>query len=55
MMAHGVSLNNYVMGLRQLEIFLLLQLGERLFTSESDVFSRQILTYKDGPRAGRVT
>ena len=26
----------------------------RLYTSESDVFIRQILTYKDGPRAERV-
>ena len=27
---------------------------DRLYTSESDVHRRQILTYKDGPRAGKV-
>ena len=27
------------------------QRGDRLYTSESDVCRRQILTYKDGPRA----
>ena len=26
----------------------------RLYTSESDVYRRQILTYKEGPRAERV-
>ena len=26
----------------------------RLYTSESDVYRRQILTYKDGPRTARV-
>ena len=26
------------------------QCGDRLYTSESDVNRRQILTYKDGPR-----
>ena len=26
----------------------------RLYTSESDVYRRQILTYKDGPRTERV-
>ena len=25
-----------------------------LYTSESDVFIRQIMTYKDGPRAARI-
>ena len=29
-------------------------LGDRLYTSESDVYRRQILTYKDGPRTERV-
>ena len=28
--------------------------GDRLYTSESDVCGRQILTYKDGPRAERI-
>ena len=28
--------------------------GDRPYTSESDVYRRQILTYKNGPRAGRV-
>ena len=27
---------------------------DRLYMSESDVYRRQILTYKDGPRAERV-
>ena len=42
------------MGLRPLEIFLLLQRGDRLWSSESDVYRRQILTTKVGPRAARV-
>ena len=29
-------------------------LPDRLYTSESDVYRRQILTYKDAPRAERV-
>ena len=37
---------------------LFFQSGDRLFASESDVFRRhrrrQIVTYKDGPRAERV-
>ena len=33
---------------------LLFQCGDRLYTSESDVNRRQILTYKIGPRAERV-
>ena len=43
------------MGLRPLEqlLFKLLQCGDRLYTSESDVYRRQIMTYKDGPRAER--
>ena len=31
------------------------QHGEHLYTSESDVCRRQILTYKDGPRTERNT
>ena len=27
---------------------------DRLYTSESDVYRRQILTYKDGPRTKRI-
>ena len=42
------------MGLRSLEIFYFFQRGDRLYTSESDVYRRQILTYKDDPRAERV-
>ena len=38
------------MDLRPLEIFHFFQCGDRLYTSESDVYRRQILTYKDGPR-----
>ena len=30
------------------------QCGDRLYTSESDVYRRQILTCKDGPRTERV-
>ena len=37
------------MGLRPLEIFYFFQCGDRLYTSESDVHRRQILTYKDSP------
>ena len=44
----------YVMGLRPLEIFLLSQCGYLLWTSESDVYRRQILTSKVDPRAVRV-
>ena len=47
-------LNTYVLGLRSLEIFQFFQCGDRLYTSESDVYRRQILTYKDGPRTERV-
>ena len=42
------------MGLWPLEIFQLFPRGDRLYTSESDVYRRQILTYEDGPRAQRV-
>ena len=42
------------MGLRPLEIFLLLQRGDRLYTSESDVCRRLILKYKNGPGTVRV-
>ena len=47
-------LNTYVMDLRPLEIILFFQRGSHLYTSESDVYRRQIPTYKDGPRAVRV-
>ena len=43
------------MGLRSLEIFKLLRCGDRLYTSETDVYRRQNLTYKDGPLAERVS
>ena len=49
-----IRLNTYVMGLRPLEIYFLLQCGDRLYTSESDVYRRQILTTKVDPRAVRV-
>ena len=42
------------MGVRPLEIFLLLQCGDKLQSSESDVYRRQILTTKVYPRAVRV-
>ena len=42
------------MGLRPLQIFQFLQRGDRLYTSESDVYRRQILTTKVDPRAVRV-
>ena len=35
-------------------IFIVRGAGDRLYTSESDVYRRQILTYKDDPRADRV-
>ena len=31
-----------------------LQSGDRFYTSESDVYRRQILTFKVDPRSGRV-
>ena len=49
-----IHLNTYVMGLQTFEIFSLLQCGDRLYTSESDVYRRQILTIKVDPRAVRV-
>ena len=42
------------MVLWSLEIFYFFQRGDRLYTSESDVYRRQILTYKDGSRAERL-
>ena len=41
------------MDLRPLEIFLFLQCGDRLQSSESDVYRRQILTTNVDPRAVR--
>ena len=41
------------MGLGPLEIFKLFQCVDRLFTSESDVNRRQILTSKVDPSTGR--
>ena len=46
--------NRYVMGLRPLEIFYFFQCGDRIYTSESDVYRHQILTSKYGPRTERV-
>ena len=43
------------MCLRPLEICHFFQRGDRLYTSESDVYRRQILTYKDGPSTERCT
>ena len=40
---------------RPLVIFKFYQRGDCLNTSESDVYRRQILTYKDGPRTERVS
>ena len=41
------------MGVRELEEFSFFHCGDRLYTSESDVNRRQILTYKDGPHSER--
>ena len=41
------------MGLRSVEILYFFQYGDRLYTSESDVYIRHILTSKDGPRTER--
>ena len=46
-----IHLNSYARVLRPLEIFLLLQCGDRLYTSESDVYRHQILTTEVDPRA----
>ena len=42
------------MSLRPVEIFYFFPCGGRLYTSESAVYKRQILMYKDGARAERV-
>ena len=42
------------MGLWPLEIIHFFQCGDRLYTSESDVYRRQTLTHKDDPRAERL-
>ena len=42
------------MGLLPLEIFEFCERGNRLYTSESAVYRRQILTYKQGTRAERA-
>ena len=42
------------MGVRVLEIVLTLQCGDRLYTSESDVYRRQILTTEVDPRVVRA-
>ena len=49
-----IHLNTYVMGLRLLEIFLLLHCRDRLKSSASDVCRRQILTTNVYPRAVKV-
>ena len=43
-----------IMGVRPLEICYFFQCWNRLYTSESDVYRRQILSYNDGPRTERV-
>ena len=42
------------MGLRPVWRFLFFQRGDDLYTSESEVYRRHILTYKDGPRTERA-
>ena len=42
------------MGLQPLEILLFFQYGVRLYTSESDVYARQILTIKTPPALLKV-
>ena len=42
------------MGLRPLEIFSFFQYGYRLYTSESVVYSLQIMTYIDSSRAESI-
>ena len=49
-----IHLNTYVMGLRPLAVFSFFQSGDRLYMSESDVYRRQILTYRDDPRSERL-
>ena len=48
------SFEDPCMGVLPLEIFVLLQRGDRLLSSESDVYRRQILMTKVDPRAVRV-
>ena len=51
-----IHLNTYGISLRPLQIHVLslFKREDRLYTSQSDVYRRQILTYKVGPRAVRV-
>ena len=49
-----IIINVLVSSFRFIWILRPFQCGDRLYTSESDVYRRQILTYKDGPRAKRV-
>ena len=50
-----MKINEYLSyGFADIIYFLLFHCGDRLYTSESDVYRRQILTYKDGPCADMV-
>ena len=49
-----LQLNTQLMGLRPLLVSYFFQRGDSFYTSESDVCRRQILAYKDGPRAERI-
>ena len=46
-----LHLNTYVMGQWLLWILQYFQCRDRPYTSDSDVYKRQILTFEDGPRA----
>ena len=50
----GLKPDSFHFSVRSLRIFQFFQRWHRLQTLESDVYRRQILTYKDGPRTERV-
>ena len=53
-LALSASLKYLCYGSTAIRKILLFQREDRLYTSQSDVYRRQILTYKDGLRAERV-
>ena len=53
-LAVSASFEYLCYGSTAIKNILILSVRNRLYTSESHVYKRQILTYKDGPRAERV-
>ena len=53
-LALSASFQYQCSGSTAIKIVQLFQCGDRLYGSESDVYRRQILMHKDGPRAESV-